>query len=189
MRRSLCLVATLTALALVAPMAGRPAAQTSPAASNRPAVARTRIGVFDSRAVAVAYYTTPEFQKEMQQMMAELGAAKAAKNQAKVDELEFQGPAIQNLLHYQGFSTASIPNVLGKLAGVLPKVAAEAGVSMIVSKWEVAFKGADVDYVDVTDLLVRPFNPSAQTLNTIAQIKTQAPIPLLDAVKTLRADR
>jgi hypothetical protein len=182
-------VATLATLALVTAFTGHPAAQTAPTASNRPAAAKARIGVFDSRVVAIAYYTTPEFQKVMQQMMADLGAAKAANNQAKVDELEFQGPAIQNLMHYQVFSNASIPNVLEKLTAVLPKVAAEAGVSAIVSKWEVAFKGGDADYVDVTDQLVRPFNPSAQTLNTIAQIKTQTPMPLLEAVKTLRPER
>ncbi len=189
MRRHFSLIAILATLALVTPFTGYPAAQTAPAASNRPAAAKARIGVFDSRAVAIAYYTTPEFRNEMQQMMAGLSAAKAANNQAKVDELEFQGPAIQNLMHYQGFSTASIPNVLEKLTAALPKVAADAGVSMIVSKWEIAFKNGDADYVDVTDQLVRPFNPSAQTLNTIAQIKAQTPMPLLEAVKTLRPER
>jgi hypothetical protein len=70
----------------------------------------------------------------MQQIMADLRDARAANNQARVKELEFQGPAVQSLMHYQVFSTASIPNIVEKLAGVLPKVAADADVSIVVSK-------------------------------------------------------
>ena len=178
----------ITALAIATSLTIQPAAQ-STVAANRQTANRTRIGVFDSRVVALAYYNTPEFRTEMQQMMAALQAAKAANNQAKVADLEFQGPAIQNLMHYQVFSTASIPNVLEKLTAVLPKVAAEAGVSTIVSKWDVAFKSSDVDYVDVTDQLVRPFNPDARTQTMVDQARMQTPMPLLQAVKTLRADR
>jgi len=168
--------------------AGHPAAKTTQA-PNQSVATRPRIGTFDSRMVALAYYNTPEFQKEMQQMRADLTAAKAAKNQAKVDELEFQGPAIQSLLHYQVFSNASIPNVLEKISADLPKVAAAAGVSALVSKWDIAFKNADVEYVDVTDRLVRLFNPTPRVLQMISQAGTQPPLPLMEAVKTLRPDR
>jgi hypothetical protein len=104
-------------------------------------------------------------------------------------ELEFQGPALQNLQHYQVFSTASIPNVIEKLTGVLPKVAADAGVSIVVSKWEIAYNRPDVEYVDVTDALVRSFNPNARVQQWIAEGRNQKPIPLIEAVKTLRADQ
>ena len=76
-----------------------------------------------------------------------------------------------------------------KVAAELPKIAAEAGVSALVSKWEIAFKSTDVEYVDVTDRLVRLFNPTAKVEAMIAQAGTQAPIPLMEAVKTLRPDR
>jgi hypothetical protein len=93
-KRCVAASASSFALATVTSWAGHLAAQTATAASTRAAVARTRIGVFDSRSV---------------------------------------------------FSTASIPNILQKLTNVLPKVAEEEGVSMIVSKWEVAFTSGDVD--------------------------------------------
>ena len=130
--------------------------------------AQTRIGTFDSRCVAVAYYNSPDFQKE---------------------KPEYQGPAVQSLMHYQVFSNASIPNIVDKLGSVLPTVAADARVSMIVSKWDVAFKDASVEYVDVTDALVQALKPDAKVVQWAASLKPQPPMPLLHAVKTLRPDR
>jgi hypothetical protein len=149
----------------------------------------SRIGVFDSRCVAVAYYNSPDFQKDTRQMAADLSAAKTAGNAARVTELEFQGPALQNLAHYQVFSNASIPNIVEKLGAVLPGVAADARVPVIVSKWDVAFKDAAVEYVDVTDAIVQAFKPDARVLQMVAAVKPQSPMPLLQAVKTLRPDR
>ena len=181
------IIALAAALVLSSFLVGPTATPVARAQGNPPA--KIRVGVFDSRIVALAYYNTDEHQRAMQQMMTELRDAKAASNQARVNELEFQGPALQNLAHYQVFSTASVPNVLEKLADVLPKVASDAGVSVIVSKWEIAYARSDVEYVYVTDALVRPFNPDARVQQWIAQAKEQKPMPLLEAVKTLRADR
>lgn len=150
---------------------------------------RVRIGVFDSRMVALAYYNSDAHRKFMQQLMSDLQAAKAANDTKRVAELEFQGPALQSLMHYQVFSNASIPNILATLTDVLPKVAAEAKVSAIVSKWDVAYRGSEVEYVDVTDALVRPFNPSDKVRQWIADGKTKEPMPLLEAVRTLRPER
>lgn len=186
MRYALCFI---TAFTVATSAIGYPAAQTSASTETRPAAARTRIGVYDSRAVALAYYNAPEFQKETQLLRSDLDAAKASNNQARVRDLEFRGPAMQNLLHYQVFSNASIPNVLEKLTATLPTVAAEAGVAMIVSKWDVAFRTEDIEYVDVTDRLVQPFNPSARIQRMIADLKTQKPMPLMEAVRTLRPER
>jgi hypothetical protein len=150
---------------------------------------KVRIGVYDSRSVALAYYNSPEHQTFMQQLMADFKAAEAAGNTAKAAELKFRGPALQNLLHYQVFSHASIPNVVQKLARELPRIAADARVSVIVSKWDVAFQGTDVEYVDVTDALVARFNPNDKVRKWIADGRTKDPIPLLEAVMTLRPER
>jgi hypothetical protein len=174
----------LAVLLLVVPSAVGPTAQ-----GAAPSPAMVRIGVFDSRAVALAYYRTAEFQAETKQLMTDLAAARAANDKTRVDALEFQGPALQNLMHYQVFSTASIPNVIDKITPRLPKVAADAGVSAIVSKWDVAFKGEGVEYVDVTSALVSAFNPSPQVQQMMPQLLSQKPMPLIEAVKTLRPDK
>jgi hypothetical protein len=43
--------------------------------------------------------------------------------------------------------------------------------------------------VDVTDALVKAFNPEAKTQQWIEMGKNQKPVPLLEAVKTIRADQ
>jgi hypothetical protein len=181
-------IIALSAALVLSPFFVGPAATPIARAQGNPP-AKIRVGVFDSRIVALAYYNADEHQRAMRQMMTDLRDARAADNQERVRELEFQGPALQNLQHYQVFSTASVPNVVEQLGEVLPKVASDAGVSVIVSKWEVAYARSDVEYVDVTDALVRPFNPNARVQQWIAQGRVQKPMPLLEAVKTLRADR
>lgn len=150
---------------------------------------KVRVGVFDSRLVALAYYNSDEHRRFMQQLMSQMQAAKTANDTSKIAELEFQGPALQNLMHYQVFSNASIPNVVANLREELPRIAEEAQVSLIVSKWDVAYRRSDVDYVDVTDALVRRFNPSEKVQRWLADSKTKEPIPLLEAVTTLRPNR
>ena len=144
---------------------------------------------FDSRIVALAYYNSEAQRAAMQQMTADLKAAKAAGDEAKIKHLQFQGPALQNLMHYQVFSTASIPNVMEKLAPTLPQIAQRTGVSLIVSKWEVSFQREDVERVDVTDELVRQFNPNEKVQKWIAEGAAKPPVPLLELVKTMRPDR
>jgi hypothetical protein len=173
----------------IAALAGAVSAQSTTSGSAPATAPKVRIGVFDSRFVALAYYNSDEHRRFMQDLMSQLQAAKAANDTAKITDLEFRGPALQNLMHYQVFSNASIPNVMQKLAPDLPRIAADAGVSVIVSKWDVAFQGANVEYVDVTDALVARFNPDDKVRKWIADGKTKDPIPLLDAVMTLRPER
>lgn len=178
---------TLTLAAALCVAAVTVAAQST---ATRPAPAQqTRIGVFDSRLVALAYYNSEEHRQLVRRISSDMQNAKAAGDKARIAELEFQGPALQNLMHYQVFSNASIPNITGRLQDQLPAIAEEQRVVMIVSKWDVAYHRPDVEYVDVTDAMVRRFNPSAKVLQWIAEGRTKEPMPLLDAVMTLRPDR
>jgi hypothetical protein len=136
-----------------------------------------RIGVFDSRAVALAYGNSDEFRRIIQGMHADYDAAKAAKNDGRAQELETEGQWSQVRLHQQTFSTAPVGGILAKVRDKLPAIAAQAGVSLIVSKWEVQFQTAGVETVDVTLPIVKLFNPSGRVLAWIAQMKTQDPIP------------
>ena len=78
---------------------------------------------------------------------------------------------------------------MATLAPALPTIAASARVSVIVSKWDVAFRDPNVEYVDVTDALVARFNPSEKVQKWIADGRSKEPMPLLDAVMTLRPER
>lgn len=136
-----------------------------------------RIGVFDSRAVALAYGNSDEFRRIVHGMRADYDTAKAANNDSRAQELETEGQWSQVRLHQQTFSTGPVGGILAKVRDKLPAIAAQAGVSLIVSKWEVQFQTTAVETVDVTLPIVKLFNPSDRVLAWIAQMKTQDPIP------------
>ena len=144
--------------------------------SNCPNV---RIGVYDSRAVAIAYCGTPRQNAQIKQMMAEHKQAQAAGDTKRAKELKAQGRAGQKRMHRQGFGTEPVDDILETIKDKMPEIAKQAEVAAIVSKWDdkalAQYKSAQ--QVDVTDLIVAQFNPGKKQLKWIEDIKTRKPIP------------
>jgi hypothetical protein len=136
-----------------------------------------RIGVFDSRAVAVAYGNSDEFKKSIASVFADLQTARAGKDEKRVKELERELPWAQVRAHQQAFSNGPVGEILAKVKDQLPAIAAQAGVSLIVSKWEVQFRDPKVELVDVTVPLAMLFHPSAKVLQWVDEMKARDPIP------------
>ena len=139
---------------------------------------KVRVGIFDSRAVAIAYAHSEL--NEVKSKMAEMEKAKAAGDTKKIKELDKWGKAQQAKLHRQGFSTAPVDDILEHIKDKLPQIAKDANVIALVSKWDKKtlkrYKSAEL--IDVTDLIVAPFNPKEKQLKVIEQIKKIKPIPL-----------
>ena len=74
-----------------------------------------RIGVYDSRAVAVAYGNSAEFRKSLDAVTADHKKAKDAKDDKRVKEIETQMKAKQRRAHEQGFSTGSVADIMAKI--------------------------------------------------------------------------
>jgi Skp family chaperone for outer membrane proteins len=148
---------------------------------TKPEQAKLRVGTFDSRAIALAYARTEEFNRGVKQLMEEGKKAKAEGNAKKLKELEAKGKAGQQKLHMQGFSTASVNEYLAHIKDQIPAVAKEAGVDVIVSKWDVVYQSPSAEFVDVTNLMVKPFHPNETTLKTIEELKKHKPISLDEA--------
>jgi len=136
------------------------------------------VGIFDSRAVAMAYFGSEGFNRQLKELRAEHEKAKAAGDEKRVKELDSQGPALQELMHKQGFSTWPVGDILEKIKGKIPGVAKQATVDIIVSKWDIVYQRAGVEFVDVTDLMVKLFNPDEETLKAIKDIQKKDPVPL-----------
>ncbi len=137
-----------------------------------------RVGTFDSRAVAVAYARSENFMKHIRGLMDEYEKAKAAGDEKRVKELEAEGPAMQEMIHKQGFSTWPVDDILEQIQDKIPEIAKQAKVDVIVSKWDIVYQLPGVEFVDVTDLLVVPFNPTKETLDIIKSLKEQEPVSL-----------
>ena len=141
-----------------------------------------RIGIFDSRAVAIAYARSDSFMKQLGGMNAELKKAKEEDDEQKVKELNKQGPHLQQLLHQQGFSTGSVCNIIERIKDKLPQIAKENNVALIVSKWELAYSNESMELIDLTTQLVNLFSPNEQTLKVIEEMKNQPPVPIEELI-------
>jgi Skp family chaperone for outer membrane proteins len=148
----------------------------------QPTPTKVRVGTFDSRAVAIAYARSAMFAPVMKELKDKYEKAKAEKNEQVIKELEAWAPTHHKLQMLQAFSIASVADILEKVKDNLPKAAQEAGVDMIVSKWEVPYKNPSIETVDVTSHLVKFFNPDEQTLKIIEELSKQPPMPLLEAL-------
>jgi len=161
--RGVILVALLVAAAGVAAAAEGPA--------------KLKLGIYDTRAAAIAWARTPAFAESMRQFRLGHDEAKKAEDQKKVDELEQEGQWRQVRLHQRGFSTAGAADLLTDRKAELAAIAKEAGVGAIVSKWEVPYSDDSVTLVDVTMQVVALFHPDEATLRIITGLKDQAPVP------------
>jgi len=144
---------------------------------------RCRIGLYDSRAIAVAFAGSEHFNRWMSGLHTEYKKAKAAGNQKRVAEIEAEGSARQKKLHKQGFSTAPVDNILKQIEDCLPSIKQKANVRSLVSKWdeETLAKHPSADRVDVTMELIDALNPNARQRKSAIEIQKHQPIPMEQA--------
>lgn len=146
------------------------------AAQSQPA--RLRLGVYDSRAIAVAYSNSTEFRDAMKGVQAEYQKAKADKDAKKMAELEARMKLQQRRMHEQGFSTGSVAGIMSKVKDKLPDVAKKAKVQALVSKWELNYQSAEVEVVDVTDALIALFQVTDKGKEWAKGVLSQPPVPI-----------
>jgi len=152
-------------------------------AQDKAAKAQAQIGVYDSRSIAVAFSGSPVHEKQLQQLMAEHKKAKEAGEVDKVAKLEAEGKARQEKAHMQAFSTAPVDDLLLYITNALPEIQKDAGVTMIISKWDKAGlqQHAGAETVDVTMKLVDAFQPTERQRKSAIEIQKHKPIPLEQA--------
>jgi len=165
------------AATVVAVLGGLTAAQDAPKAADG---AKVRLGVYDSRAIAVGARNSEAFRKSVGDLVRARDEARAKGDPKRVAELERRGQNLQTLRHLQAFSNGPVDDLLATVADRLPAIARDARVVAITAKPD--WHGDDVELVDVTDALVATFHPDAATLKIVADIKNHAPMPLLDVL-------
>ncbi len=175
----------VTALCLTLSMAwtvaGEPTAKQSPE--------KVRLGVYDSRAIAIAFVGSGAWKASTSKQLADRKAAydkaKADGDQKRAAELEVCGKAEQVRLHKQGFSTAPVDDILKHIRDQIPAIIQAADVRHAVSKWdkdELA-KYKSVELVDITMPLVKAFHPTERQRKAAIEIQKQTPISLQEAEK------
>ncbi len=145
--------------------------------------AKLRVGVYDSRAIAIAY--APSEYNPVAEMMGEMKKAKEAGDIERIKELEEWGPRHQRQLHRQGFGRVPVTDLLEHVKDRLPEVAKAAGVDVIA--FECNYIGSDVEKIDITRELVMLFDPSDKVLGWVEQLGDHDPVDL-DELENLGHD-
>jgi hypothetical protein len=145
-----------------------------PSQQNAAATAPMRIGVYDSRAIAIAYAAS-EFNPVAAKMQ-ELREAHDAGDQDRIRELEAWGARHQRELHRQGFSRVPVTDLFESVRDQLPALAEKLGVDAIA--FECNYIADAVEEVDITLDLVSLFDPSEQAMNWIRESLKAEPVDL-----------
>jgi len=147
-------------------------------AQDKTPPAQERIGVYDSRAVAMAYVGSTFQVRKMYDLTAQMKRAREVGDTNRISQLETAGREWQSHLHRQGFGTAPVDDILTEIVGDLPAIQQATGVTSLVSKWNKAEldRHANAARVDVTMRLVDAFQPNETQRKRaieIQQIKPQ----------------
>ncbi len=146
---------------------------------------KLRVGVYDSRAVAVAWANSTEFKETMKPIEADYQRAKETKDAKRMKEIDAQMKWRQTRAHEQAFSTSSVAPIVAKLKSSLPDIAKQAGVQIIISKWELNHQSSDVELVDVTDKMVALFQVNERGLKWCKEIQQKPPLAIEQIAKHL----
>ena len=145
--------------------------------SAKVAVAPIKVGVYDSRCIAVAYAASDYHESAMAELKKRHDAALAANDAAVGKAIEAEGQAMQDRMHEQAFGAAPVDEYLEPVKAELPKIAEKMGVDIIVSKWAIDYQNNDACFVDVTDAMVALYDPDMKTLKSVQAARNHPPMP------------
>ena len=138
-----------------------------------------RIGIYDSRAVAFAWFWSTRHQRQLAELSQSARAAKTAGDTNRFQTLAAELRRQQDEIHREGFSTAPPNEALAEIKERLPEIEKQARVTALISKWDTgALKRLPrAEPVDVTGQLVREFKPTEKQLKQIADLEKSRPVP------------
>jgi hypothetical protein len=163
-------IVILVLVVVVTVVTGRVAGVSKSVKAKPPAIS---VGVFDSRAVACAWIRSKANAQRIKQIQAEYKKAEAKGDQKLMEQIVEE----QRIGHKQVFGNEPIDDVLEKIKDKLPKIASDAGVDILVSKWEIAYQNKSAKFVDVTWEMVNLCEPDEATVKVIKGLLELKPVP------------
>ena len=140
-----------------------------------------RIGIYDSRAVAYAWFWSARHQDQLHRLIQAARDARAVGDTNRFRELAAKLQAHQAEMHREVFSTAPVTNSLAEIKERLPEIQKTAGITALVSKWDdmALKKYSNAEKTDMTDILVREFiTPTSEQQKVLSEMNTVTPLPL-----------
>jgi hypothetical protein len=143
-------------------------------------VTNLKIGTYDSRVVVIAYTRSDYFVQQQMKSRKEGNELMQSNDTVKKIEAFYKVLTEQYLLHQRGFSNGSSASILTLVKDKLPVVAKDAGVSAIISKWELTFVDPSAEIVDITMSIARLYNPTGDFEKIATGLAKMDPVPLED---------
>src|SRR5262249_27166244 len=103
--------------------------------------------------------------------------ARAAGDSGTAKELEAWGERYQRQLYFQGFGRVPVGDLLEPVKDRVRELAVRRGLAAISMGCDYA--AGDVELVDVTEDLVKLYDPSEKTLATARQVRAAQPMDLV----------
>lgn len=133
--------------------------------------ASTRVGYYESRAIALAYFRSAH-NTRLPELQAAYEAAKKDGDKEKITKLGKQFGELQEHVHRQVFGSEPVEDCLDPIRYRLPEIMRDAKVDRL----ERLPANGKPEGVDVTDILVREYQPTDDTLRTVAEIRKHPPL-------------
>lgn len=137
-----------------------------------------KIGTYDSRVIVLAYSRSEGFKTKLSGMEKKSESDMKSSDSDKKDQAAYRMITYQFLLHQQVFCAGSASAVIEIVKDKLPQVAKDAGVSVIVSKWELPWNDPSAEVVDLTMEIAKLFNPTPDFENTAKEVASKRPIAI-----------
>lgn len=158
-------------------------AQTTPAKAATEKLNRLRIGVYDSRAIIMAYKHSDYDDNFMVKKSKEKKQAEQAGDTEKAQKIDALMTQYSIRAHSQVFSTTPVHDLLKCIKERIPQIAKETGVDVIVSKWDFDYLTSDAELMDVTMQLVQAFKPKPGTKEAIEGLLKTKPMTYEEIVQ------
>ncbi|MBI4810364.1 MAG: hypothetical protein HY800_02765 [Ignavibacteriales bacterium] len=143
---------------------------------NSNAQTKQRIGIFDSRSVAIVYANSKFFKSPYPEIKKRMDAAKEKKDTKEIAKIEYEAKLHQAILHDQGFGKGSVNTILDMYKDKIASIAKAENLNVVVSKWELVYNNSDFELVDITNKIVDLFEPSEKIKENIKEMPQHEPV-------------
>jgi hypothetical protein len=138
-----------------------------------------RIGTYDSRAIAVAYFNS-SYGKQVMELMGNLQKQKRealeSNDTMKIKKLNREGELRQAILHEQGFGTGSVKDLLVVIEDKIELLAKSENLDIIVSKYELNYSNSNCNVIDITEKLANLFEPNKRFKAMLPDLLKSKPV-------------
>ena len=136
---------------------------------------KVRVGSYDSRLIAVAYYNSKLF-KLPAEVREKMKAAQEKNDTVTISAISKEMPLRQRYMHEQGFGKASVCYLIEEIKDKVAEYVKKEKLDFIVSKWEMSFINPNYEVVDITLSLSNLFEPSMDMKKMMTDLNSNDPI-------------